>query len=180
MNGLTIYENFISVEREQKLLQEIDGSPWDSTLSRRVQQYGYLYNYKHGKQDLTKIGELPRWAEKLNKRLCKRLCTRSNKLVCKHFQQVIVNEYEPGQGISAHTDHKTAFGPVIVSISLADDVIMVFQRDDEKVEINLPRRSALVLSKQARYEWTHCIPARKKDGTRHRSRRVSITFRTVE
>jgi alkylated DNA repair dioxygenase AlkB len=41
----------------------------------------------------------------------------------------------------------------------------------------------LILSGEARYDWTHEIPARKSDvinGARQpRTRRVSLTFRTV-
>jgi hypothetical protein len=43
--------------------------------------------------------------------------------------------------------------------------------------------SLFVLSGPARYEWQHCIPARKSDvmgGIKiYRARRVSITFRKV-
>ena len=41
----------------------------------------------------------------------------------------------------------------------------------------------LILSREARYDWTHEIPARKSDvidGVRRaRARRVSLTFQTV-
>ena len=47
----------------------------------------------------------------------------------------------------------------------------------------LEPRSALVLSGEARHDWTHAIPAREADVwqgvERPRGRRVSLTFRTM-
>jgi alkylated DNA repair dioxygenase AlkB len=47
----------------------------------------------------------------------------------------------------------------------------------------LEPRSLLILSSEARYEWTHEIPARKSDevnGVKQpRARRISLTFRTL-
>ena len=101
-------------------------------------------------------------------------------------EQCIVNEYLPGQEIGMHAD-ADAFGPVVVSISLATDWPMRFRprygraysRDglpgDEVV--TLPARSALVLCGSARTRWMHGIDRRDTAGERHR--RVSATFRTL-
>jgi alkylated DNA repair dioxygenase AlkB len=55
--------------------------------------------------------------------------------------------------------------------------------DRAVAELDLPPRSLLVLSDQARYAWAHEIPARLsdwRDGRRQaRERRVSVTFRSV-
>ena len=42
------------------------------------------------------------------------------------FDQLIVNEYQPGQGISPHIDNQTLFGDVVVSVSLSSNTIMTF------------------------------------------------------
>jgi hypothetical protein len=53
----------------------------------------------------------------------------------------------------------------------------------EKVPVFLARRSLVLLSGEARYEWRHGIPARKNDvcdgNTIPRDRRLSLTFRNV-
>jgi len=42
------------------------------------------------------------------------------------FDMVIVNEYEPGQGIASHIDNAKLFDHIIVSLSLGSDVVMNF------------------------------------------------------
>ena len=99
--------------------------------------------------------------------------------------QVIVNEYEPGQGISAHVDCIPCFGRLVASLSLGSGAVMQFQnlQTNQKEEIYLEEGSLVVLSGPARYEWTHAIPARKSDVVEgfkiERHRRLSLTFRTV-
>ena len=44
--GLTIIEDFISEEEEKNLLKYINKQAWLNSLSRRVQHYGYEYDYK--------------------------------------------------------------------------------------------------------------------------------------
>ena len=99
--------------------------------------------------------------------------------------QAIVNEYLPGQGISAHIDCVPCFDDVIGSLSMGSAVIMQFSnpKTGENREILLRERSLIVLSGPARYEWQHAIPGRKTDVLRglkiERTRRLSLTFRTV-
>ena len=99
--------------------------------------------------------------------------------------QVIANEYLPGQGISAHVDCVPCFDERIVSLSLLSQCEMVFQKKQsgEKLAVILEPRTALVMTGAARYQWTHEIPARKSDqvdGMKvERARRISRTFRKV-
>src|SRR5690606_19132330 len=124
------------------------------------------------------LGPLPSWALALATRL------HTEGLMPQLADQLIVNEYTPGQGISKHIDCKPCFGPVVASLSLGGATTMVLQHGrEQKVDLRLPVRSLLVLADDARYEWTHMIPARASDmvdGVRRaRARRVSLTFRTV-
>jgi alkylated DNA repair dioxygenase AlkB len=167
IKGLRLIPSFVTKEEETELIAHIDAQEWSSALSRRVQQYGYEYSYK-GKA-VAKLGELPEWLNGLVGKLL------TAGIFDRVPTQVIINEYLPGQGINAHTDHKKLFGDVVCSLSLLSEVPMVFARGDESIEVPLLRRSLVVLTGDARYEWTHCIEARK----RGRSRRVSITFRNV-
>ena len=43
--GLKLYNDVISIEEEERLLSAIDEQPWSSKLKRRVQHYGYTFNY---------------------------------------------------------------------------------------------------------------------------------------
>lgn len=65
-----------------------------------------------------------------------------------------MNEYVPGQGISAHVDAPLMFGDVITSISLGSRCIMEFvcRETKEKKEVVLGQRSAVILTKDSRYK----------------------------
>jgi len=99
--------------------------------------------------------------------------------------QVIVNEYLPGQGISAHVDCVPCFGPDVAAISLGSACTMDFTslEGGVKAPVRLEPGSLCVMTGPARYEWRHAIAARKSDltdaGRIPRGRRVSVTFRTV-
>jgi alkylated DNA repair dioxygenase AlkB len=98
--------------------------------------------------------------------------------------QIIVNEYQPGQGITSHIDRDTCFGPVVASLSIGSDAVMDFRSPEGKLGSLLLRSCSLViLTNEARYRWQHSIPGRKRDAIAGlefvRDRRVSLTFRTV-
>jgi alkylated DNA repair dioxygenase AlkB len=98
--------------------------------------------------------------------------------------QLVANEYQPGQGIFDHID-QDVFGDVVVSISLGSSAAMRFTRADADApqELLLEPRSLLVLSGEVRWHWKHGIPGRLADTWRGheypRSRRISLTFRDV-
>lgn len=173
-------ENHISPEEHDALLHRINGQPWITDLKRRVQHYGYRYDYKARQINLSMhVGALPSWLQQLAERL------HTDGYIGVTPDQVIVNEYTPGQGIADHIDCEPCFGDTIISLSLGSGCIMQFTRvaDKQRVPIWLAPRSIVVLSGEARRLWTHGIPARKSDeieGRRtDRSTRVSLTFRKV-
>ena len=185
--GLVYRDGFLSEEREDELLAQIGGdesSAWLGDLARRVQHYGYKYDYSYrGIDTSAHLGPLPPWLERLGRDIVSSavdLC-----LPIGTFDQAIVNEYLPGQGIAPHTD-RDCFGPVVATVSLSSDVVMDFEGPQgERYSHMLQRRSLVLLTGAAREEWRHGIAKRKNDRdpvTRQvipRERRVSITFRTV-
>lgn len=92
------------------------------------------------------------------------------------FVEALVTSYPPGATIGWHRD-ATAFGPVVVGVSLGSDAVMRFQRraaggERRVFELPLARRSAYVLAGAARWVWQHSIPS-----VRHE--RWSVTFRQL-
>lgn len=170
--GLQYLPDFITANEEHTLIEIIDQQPWLNDLKRRVQHYGYKYDYKARAVTADSyLGSLPDW-----------LMPVTQKLPFKP-DQAIVNEYLPRQGISAHVDCVPCFSDTIASLSLGSGAVMQFTNGLEKHDLYLEPRSLIILSGPARYEWTHAIPARKSDmvdGFKiERGRRVSLTFRTV-
>lgn len=82
-------------------LATMDQQTWLNDLKRRVQHYGWRYDYKARgiTQDL-RIGAIPNWLAGL----CERLNTEG--IFSRAPDQVIINEYHPGQGISARKTDK--------------------------------------------------------------------------
>jgi alkylated DNA repair dioxygenase AlkB len=176
---LVVIPDFLTRTEEDDLLRAIDGAPWNVDMKRRVQQYGYRYDYKARAVSVRdRLGDLPVWTIEIAQRLV-------DYGYFDHLpDQVIVNEYLPGQGINSHTDRTTCFGPTIASLSLGSDIVMDFTRADESSgSLLLPRRSMLVLSGASRSVWRHGIAQRRRDviNAQHiaRKRRVSLTFRSV-
>lgn len=178
VHGLAYIANYIAPDEETRLLACINAEPWRSDLKRRVQHYGFRYDYKARAvtQDLA-LGPMPSWVMEY----CDRLFREGTFTALP--DQVIVNEYMPGQGISAHIDCVPCFGETIASLSLSSSCVMDFARGDERVPQLLAPRSLIVFRGDARYRWSHGIAARKSDHwhglTFQRHRRVSLTFRNV-
>ena len=177
--GLDLVQDFISADEELVLVETIDSLKWDRSMKRRVQHYGWRYDYKKRMVDpKSYIGPLPDWAQTLAERLLELRVTPEIP------DQVIVNNYEADQGISKHIDCLECFRGPVVTISLLESWNMLFTRKREgnaaeQFEQPLPRRSAAVISGEARSDWEHAIPVRVKDGGVPRGRRISITFRKV-
>ena len=178
--GAVLVPDLVTEAEERRILLRISHAPWLTELSRRVQHYGYRYDYGgRGSARHAAAAPFPLWVAAMAERLVPCFAGVVP-------EQCIVNEYLRGQGIGMHADHAD-FGPVVASLSLGDDWPMRFRPrtvrpyargalpDDEVIV--LPRRSALVLAGAARTAWMHGIDAAS---TRTMAAtRVSATFRTL-
>ncbi len=181
IQGLNVYFDFINSEEEAALLLKIDSAPWLSDLSRRVQHYGYKYDYRARKIDNSfYLGEMPSWLKDVA------LKAFNQKLIDFMPDQAIINEYEPGQGIASHIDCEPCFGDTVLSLSLGSQCVMNYSTEvnsRDKIGLLIEARSLVVMKKESRYNWFHGIPARKSDTFNNtvlkRNRRVSVTFRKV-
>ena len=127
-----------------------------------------------------KISNLPDWLVGFAKRLYEQ------GIFSEIPDQVIINEYLPGQGITDHIDCPPCFSDTVASLSLGSECVMFLTNKDnkqEKVPYLLQKNSLIVLKEDARYYWMHGIKHVKNDKYRGkkiaRQRRVSLTFRKV-
>ena len=172
IEGLFCHKDFIGPDDEAVLIQHADSNPWDTTWKRRIQQYGYSY----GTSRRESLGNMPEWLSWV----CNRL--REEKIFNETPNQVILNEYMPGQGIAPHVDYLSNYGDTVASLSLGSPVVMDFiSKENKKISLLLEPRSLLVLSGSARFDWKHGIAPRKADHSSGaviiRGRRISCTFR---
>lgn len=206
--GVYLLHDFITVREEEELLAAVDSRPWHHLAKRRVQHYGYAFCYETRNVNTNQyLGKLPSFVSVILKRI-----SQFQKLGCSvdiELDQLTVNEYPIGVGLSPHVDTHSAFEEPIYSLSLAGPCIMEFRKystgvwlptstsnfDNEVSDsysgsnfirraIYLPPRSMLLLSGEARYAWHHYIPHHKVDRVkdnvvRRGSRRVSFTMRKV-
>ncbi|KAG6635940.1 hypothetical protein CIPAW_11G077800 [Carya illinoinensis] len=201
-------QDFVSIKEEEELLAAVEAKPWKSLAKRRVQHYGYEFCYEtRNVNTRQKLGVLPTFVSLILERISSfpNLDDSTNIVL----DQLTVNEYPTGVGLSPHVDTHSAFEGFIFSLSLAGPCIMEFRQYAEcawlpnhtsspnmKTEslendksflrraIYLPPRSMLLLSGEARYAWHHYIPHHKIDLVKNSvikrgSRRVSFTFRKV-
>jgi alkylated DNA repair dioxygenase AlkB len=181
IKGLSYIPDFISESEQNELWTAVNKEKWLEDLKRRVQHYGYKYDYKKRSLDYSMyIGSIPQWTKFVAERIV------TSGFMKNLPDQVIVNEYLPGQGISDHIDCEPCFEDTIISLSLGSPCIMNFKNKDDKrdkYDILLEPRSLVVLTDEARYNWTHGIPAREKDkwmgNTIYRKPRISLTYRRV-
>ena len=180
ISGLRYIANYISPKEEVDLITRIDNQVWMTGLKRRVQHYGYVYDYK--KRTVTEdmfLGQLPDFLEAIAIR------THEDGLIAVIPDQVIINEYYPGQGIAAHVDCEPCFGDTILSLSLGSACVMDFYECEgtRQEQILLEPRGLIIMQGESRYQWQHGIAARKSDlvnGQRQkRTRRLSLTLRKV-
>jgi alkylated DNA repair dioxygenase AlkB len=180
IRDLLYVPDFLSSDEHDFLWNEINKSSWLSDIKRRVQHYGWKYDYKARRIDESMfLNNMPDWASKLSHRLH----------ALGHIRdlpdQLIVNEYLPGQGIANHVDCKPCFSDTVISISLGSNCVMDFINLDtkEKIAIVLYPRSLVVIKGDSRYKWSHGISSRKVDLIEgrpfERTKRISLTFRKV-
>jgi alkylated DNA repair dioxygenase AlkB len=159
------------VEHRREILELLKTSVWtwfSKPGSRRVIHYNYRYDYK--KYCVAPAGQdIPELLLPLAAALD---APAGSKLQC------IVNEYEPGQFISKHTDAK-CFGPKIACYSLADSEepvpytrCLLFRRGGTECPISVGDQSMYTMEGDARHAFTH-------ESKPCRAKFYSLTFRTV-
>ena len=177
--GLFLYPDLIDEARETQLLNEIDSQVWIVDYLRRLQYYGYRNELEKPYELIPFPVLMPPHMEQLSKELVER------KIILLQPDQVIINEYVPGEGIKPHKD-RAYYENQICGVNLGSGCIMRFIKgiNEQVIDVEVPRRSVYVMQDDARKKWKHAIPPRKKDNIdgqlKHRERRVSITYRKVK
>lgn len=177
--GLFVYPDFIDEAREAQLLKEIDCQTWIVDYLRRLQYYGYRNELEKPYALIPFPVAMPPLIHQLSVELVEQ------NVIDLQPDQVIINEYVPGEGIKPHRD-RAYYENQICGVNLGSSCVMRFIKSmgQEVFDIEIPRRSVYVMQDDARKKWKHAIPPRKKDQVdgevHHRDRRVSITYRKVK
>ena len=174
IEGLYYIPNYLKQEKITNLINKINYDIKFESISkhknsRRVAHYGYYYSY-----DRTGLRPAPKIPDFLQELISNEMFKKINKkynIVNYDFDQVIINEYLPGQQINYHIDHTTLFSDVIVCITIGSSVPINFKWENEIVSVDVASGSMYIMTDDARYKWQHSL-INNSDKTRY-----SITFR---
>lgn len=169
--GFELTPNAVSEETWMKLKEWLDTDklngkhcpiPFEiGAQNRRVAQFGFRYDYINDVVDTTT--PTPPIPSELYDLLN----------VPRNYSQCIINTYDPDILIPFHKDD-LQFGPTILVFTFGEARPLLLRdiEDNNRQYIAIPTHcSKYTLSKEARFQWEHMIPAGK-------AYRVSFTFRT--
>ncbi len=176
--GIAYRADYIDAIEEARLIEAIDRQPWSNELLRRQQWYGWAYGDSPLDDSAYQPQPMPEWLKPLAERLWR------DGYLGGMADRVLINEYFPGQGIGAHKDRDSMRIKAVAIVSLGSGIVMDFARLGQATRCHyLQRRSLIVISGEARDQWTHGIVGRKTDRVgglvMERSPRLSVTFRFV-
>ena len=153
--GLIIEENFISEEEEKGLHDFIsvkNAEKFDTSIKRRVQHYGFRFDYQSLKASDKKLAEEKSKVEIIPEELlgifkCADEVNGASKsendyTTPRSYNQVTVNEYHPGIGIAAHCETHSCFHDGFCSVSLLGGIVMDFTFEGE-VDANVDKAGAI-------------------------------------
>ncbi|KAE9589779.1 hypothetical protein Lal_00021562 [Lupinus albus] len=182
VKGLWISRNFLSPYKQSTLFSEVQSENWFTQPSNN---------------QAMRFGDLPSWAIQLSHSVRDSVLAASDDdrllplpldLLLRQplFDQMIVNQYQPGEGICAHVD-LLRFEDGIAIVSLESSCVMHFSSVDNElvsVPVLLNPGSLVVMSGEARYRWKHEI--NRKPGFQtwegrelDQMRRTSVTLRKL-
>lgn len=149
--------------------------PYDNKIIQfHSQDYGPQVNFKRKKVKIAYFNGLPLFSKFLIERMKKDIPSLND------FKTVeLCNlEYIPerGSSIDSHFDDFWLWGERLVTINLLSSTTITMSHEDLGIELDveLPRRSLIVMSGAARYQWKHGI---KRENIT--SRRLAVTLREL-
>ena len=181
--GAILHSNVWDIEQSDYLMQRLSTDlQWEEVFvevfNRRVPQprltcwygdKGKAYSYSG-----TRLDPLP-WTELLTG-----IKQRTEEIAGASFNSVLANLYRDGSdSVSWHSDNEPELGvePVIASVTFGATrrFDMRHRTTNDKVSIDLPSGSVLVMSGLSQARWQHQIAKTKKPI----GPRINLTFRTI-
>mmetsp|Transcript_32307 Transcript_32307/g.55886 ORF Transcript_32307/g.55886 Transcript_32307/m.55886 type:complete len:270 (-) Transcript_32307:12-821(-) len=158
VDGVYLVPDYIDAHTEDKVLQYgiSPSTRWVDVRNRRLQMWGGTVTY----QGLDNPEELPAWLKIFSRKLTQ------EGVFAAEPNHVLINEYQPGQGILPHTDGPAYF-PLVATVSLGSPAMYVFWEQNEKrvpkFAVPVPQRSLIVFTDSAYSELLHSVEMKTRD-----------------
>ncbi len=161
-SGVSFIPEWCTPEEENEMLRCADCAPvaaWTTLRGRRLQSLG---GEPLPPPELMSREPLPGWVQSVCDELV-RVGVFSREWPPNH---VLLNEYQPGQGIEAHKDGPL-YAPNVAILSLSSHATFEFVADDAQrrpvASLLLPPRGLLVFTDDAYERYMHRVPAVQSD-----------------
>ena len=171
--GFRYQPDLITTAEEADLVGHLERLPFEPfnfhgrLANREVVGFGYRYDY--ASRTVRAAPAIPDFLQSLRQKIAD-----FTGLDAEAFQQVLINEYNPGAGIGWHRD-KPHFEHV-VGVSLEAPCLFRFRKklgdSWERMSLPVEPRSAYLMTGPSRHVWEHSIPPLEQH-------RYSITMRTL-
>jgi DNA oxidative demethylase len=158
--GFTYAPDFLSVQNERELLDEIETYPFHEVrmrgqvARRTVIHFGWDYDYSGWKIEPT-TPPSPRLRELADR------CAAAAGIAPESLEQFLVARYPAGATIGWHRD-APMFGSPVIGVSLRSACTMKFRKKAgqsyEQSKQLLEPRSLYLIGGEARSQWQHSIP----------------------
>ena len=173
IDGLYYIENYLTDNEIDYIMNMINNLQFEniySAKSRRVAHYGYYYSY-----DRSGLKPAPAIPTDFGMLMCPERINAilDKKLLDSKFNQLIINEYKPGQQIAPHTDHTTQFGPIVACVTIGQAVPINFTDGQTNISANIKAASLYIMTGDSRYKYRHSLKNTGSDN------RYSLTYRTI-
>lgn len=184
--GLLYWPEFVTCDNQKMLISSLRASiKWSrvspNEKSRRVIHYGYMYDYMRRSSGLQGTDQIPDHLQAISDsaRFPPILGRESIR-----FDQILINEYLPGQGIAPHIDNSKQFCDVVFCVSLGSGTIVKFTHPDGRIVSKyVAPGSAYAMTGESRFVWKHAIDPKKSDTIDGedipRGTRYSLTYRVA-
>lgn len=171
---MLVIDNFVSDAEEVKLMEELT-----PVLNQLHYEFDHWDDAIHGYRETEKLD----WNED-NVKIINRVREVAFPPNSSHLSQVHVLDLSEKGWIKPHIDSIRFCGDIIAGISLLSPSIMrlIHEKESQKyVDVLLSRRSLYIMTRSARYDYTHELLAKEnskfKNEVVKRGRRVSIICR---
>lgn len=177
IDGVFVVENFISQQEEEDLIKAIDTSKrWaPSQEGRAKQDYGPRISFLKKKVSVGDFNGFPSFANSIFNRMQADHANQFREFIPVEF---CILEYTPDRGsyIRPHYDDKWIWGDRLVTVNLLSKTYLRLTKEFNippyEIVIQMPARSLIVISGEARYDWYHSI-----NSYDIKTRRIAMTWR---